>query len=193
MNKKALIPLFLTLGFAAGSASAQEIALNTNFDDINTGGYYSYINNGYAGVNWSNFYAINSGYLPGTGYQTGVVSQPNGAFDGSGSSASIDSTPGNTFYLGNAYFTAAWWNETVTAVGNFGLYSTTFAVNTAGPVNVAFNWANLTDVTFTPNGGSQFVVDNIATPIPAALWLVGSGLAGVFGFARRKAGKGIQA
>ena len=42
-------------------------------------------------------------------------------------------------------------------------------------------------------GSESFQVTATPTPIPAALWLVGSGLAGVFGFARRKAGKDTQA
>lgn len=53
-------------------------------------------------------------------------------------------------------------------------------------------WKGLSFVEFGPaNGPSRniFYIDNIVyeTPIPAAVWLFGSGLIGLIGFARRKA------
>jgi len=163
------------MSFAASSAYAQVI----NFDDLHTNTYIP-ISNGYAGLNWNNFYAINGNYMPGTGYQTGVVSSPNVAFNGSAWPATVSS--GTAFNLVSGYFTAAWNGETFTATANTGA-TLTQAINTSGPTLVSFNLNNVNSVTFTSNGGSQFALDNLsvtAVPEPEeyGMMLLGFGMVG---------------
>ena len=120
------------------------------------------IENGYAGLNWNDFYVINSGDLPGTGYETGVVTQPNAAYNGWANPASFNSA--NLFTLTSGDFTAAWYDERVTVNGvlNGVVEDTaTFNINTQSPTLETFNWSGINEVDFTSNGGSQFVLDNL--------------------------------
>ena len=74
---------FAELAEAVG-ALPNELAItgNINFDDF---GAYADIYNGYAGLNWSNFYALNgSTNHPGSGYERGATSGSNVAFNGFG-------------------------------------------------------------------------------------------------------------
>lgn len=59
-----------------------------------------------------------------------------------------------------------------------------------GDPNMASVWsvptANQYAITFGEIGGFDFVVDIAPVPVPAAVWLFGSGLLGLIGLARRK-------
>ena len=70
------------------------------------------------------------------------------------------------------------WTHVSDTLASGGTYTLQFGVQ---------NWGD-------NNLPSYLGVDNVVvtTPIPAAVYLVGSALAGVFGFSRRKAGNGIQ-
>ena len=174
MNKTRLALLFLAMSFAASSAYAQVI----NFDDLPS---FTRISNGYAGLNWSNFYAIKGTEfnLVGIPFRNGVVSPNNVAF-WSGSSVTISS--GTAFNLVSGYFTAAYSGGAFTATANTGA-TLTQAINSSTPTLVSFNWNNVNSVTFTPNGGSQFALDNLmvtAVPEPEeyGMMLLGFGMVG---------------
>ena len=182
------------VAFAALSGAAHATTLT--FDDL-VG--EQQIANGYAGLDWSNFFV-----LPGTqdgpsGYENGTVSTPNVAYNAFGNPASIsaDTSP---FSLNSGYFTAAW-NDglTVSVVGQVGgvdTYSTSFEIDTQAAVLETFNWADLSSVTFTSFGGTNhgyngtgphFALDNLtvnvtgAVPEPAtwAMMLAGFGMIGM--------------
>ena len=202
MKNTALAALFAAMSLVAGSASAQTI----NFDDLSDNGSGTSINNGYAGLNWSNFGVLNTsdfntsnGYAS-SGYSNGTVSGPNVAFNEWGFiAATISANGSQAFNLSNGYFTSAFdkglqIQATGTFVGGASL-TDTFTVNTTGSVDYSFHWNNLTSVSFSAidaaniGGPTQFALDNLnvtITPIPAAIWLALSGLASLGAFVRRR-------
>jgi hypothetical protein len=189
--KKALIiaVMLLSLGVSAAFADTQ-----TGFDDLNGNGG-SLISNPYQGLTWTNFYVVDpstAGLVP-SGYANGVVSQPNVAFNGFGSDASISSGEG-TFNFNSAWFTAAW-NDglkiDITAYnGEEQVHTITITVDTNGPQLFTFDWSGITSLTFHAYGGihndafngngTHFVMDNFNTPVavpePGTLMLLGSGI-----------------
>ena len=199
MNKTALATLFAAMSLVASTASAQLIT----FDDLADNGTGTAINYGYAGLNWDSFDVLNTTNFIAShlvnGFVNGAVSGNNVAYNDGANPATISSATG--FNLVDANFAGAW-NDGLQidaiAFSNTTFYSTTFTVNSTGPTDIVFNWNNITSVTFSSSGGTdagygpyskQFVMDNLTistTPIPAALWLVGSALAGLLGFVRRK-------
>ncbi|PZN87939.1 MAG: hypothetical protein DM484_00150 [Candidatus Methylumidiphilus alinenensis] len=73
---------------------------------------------------------------------------------------------------------------------NSGLLFASDTLGTLPQINIYGNGANnLYSFWSYVNGGYNVGSDNVtltATPIPAAIWMVGSALAGAFGFMRRK-------
>jgi len=137
------------------------------------------IQDGYANLRWDNFSPQKGSKHPLTGYANGVVSGQNVAFNGFGSPATISSD--KAFDLFSGFFAAAWHNELAVKVVASGLnrhFSTSFIVNTTGPVKHNFNWTNINSVTFSSSGGVsaglehlgdgvQFTVDNLVMALPA--------------------------
>ena len=146
MIKNILAAAFLSMGFAASSASAVVIT----FDDLGSPGTSLLpISNGYAGLSWDNFWYLDSSFYTSSGYVNGTVSPNNVAFNAFANPATISKSTG--FNLVGGYFTGAW-NDglQISAVGTPGVtYSTSFTVNTTGPTYIAFNWNNITSVSFS--------------------------------------------
>ena len=186
---------------ASSSAKAETLT----FDDLSN---YAPVPNGYGGLNWNNFNALNTvqelAYDGPNGYTNGVVSSPNVLYNVDANPASISSP--TAFTLNSGEFTAAW-NDGLqvlatalnTTTNQF--YFQTFTVNTSGPTLETFNWANINEVTFSSYGGTSagfdgsgehFALDNLsvsAVPLPAALPMFSAallGLAGLGANARRK-------
>ena len=175
---------------------------------------------GYHGFNWDNFYVIkgsqyfdpylnlNTYCIGPSGYNTGVVSKENVAFNGYGDPASVSSA--NPFTFNSVYMTAAWNNGLNVEVDGYHgatlLYQQFLVVNTYGPTLEVFNWTGVDKVLFTSTGGilqqgyfgggTNFVLDNLTvsnvTPEPATLLLLGTGLAGIGGVMRRRHRKRIE-
>jgi len=217
MNKKALIPLFLTLGFAAGSASSAIVVENSNFISSPTNF------NGFEGIGAQDNFPSNTVYSEGginveyigsaeiwTTYTPSIGGEGNYGWypNGGGQGYTAITLASNAdfqniqFLLGNGFTgnnaPAAYQlleNGTVVLTGTT---TSTYPMSYLGFSGPGFNQvdikSNYSLGPFDPTAYEAAAIDSIAvaTPIPAALWLVGSGLAGVFGFARRKAGKGIQ-
>lgn len=197
--------LLFALALLALFASQSFAGTTITFDDINTnGGCCTPIPNGYNGLNWNNFFALDATASPYSmeGYGAGLVSPPNVAFNGGGSPASI--TSGANFTLTSGYFTGAWndgLNITITGLENgTPLFNETIVVNSTSPTLETFNWAGINEVDFnsfggTPNpnyipfgSGEQFVLDNLTinggapgVPEPGTLVLFGTGLLGIAG------------
>lgn len=204
----AVMMVSLLASHAAGASTIQTL----NFDDLTPDTLGSVIANGYQGYDWNNFHAINgANYSAGSGYDTGTVSTPNVAFNGFGNDASLSRTTAFDFLGGS--FTGAW-NDglSVTLTGLLdGLqkFTTTFTVNTAGPILEALNWSNIDTVTFHSEGGTDnpalsgsgehFVMDDLkvsdvsAVPLPAALPMFGVALLGLGAVAvqRRRAAQAL--
>jgi hypothetical protein len=152
----------------ADPASAKVIT----FDDLPDNSLYNHIPNPYDGFDWSAhfLYVDGADYPYPSGYQTGVVSAPNVAFNGDGRQVSFSRrTP---FELDSFYLTAAWRDGLeVTVTGYLSgvmVDSTTLTVNTSGPTLETFNW-DVNKVVFDSFGGVsvgftgyQFVLDNLS-------------------------------
>lgn len=182
--------------FLATVASTQMVIAQgeiLTFDDLNPdslpgGSAFSDapIPNGYGGLQWNNFWVLDvpqSG-LTGEGYNTGLVSGDNVAFNAYGNSAAIS---GGSFNLNSVYLTAALADglqmEVQGFVGNTLTYDNTYTVNTTGPTLITFNYLGVDEVNFMSGGnqGDQFVMDNLSitlVPEPATFTLLGlAGLA----------------
>ena len=70
--------------------------------------------------------------------------------------------------------------------GNFIIGGFTSATGWVGGVGT-LSGDNIYSITFAGITGSELVIDIAAIPVPAAVWLFGSGLLGLAGVARRKA------
>ena len=150
--------IFLATAFGLALTSMTNAsAVVITFDDLPApaaGG--SVVPNGYSGLNWSNFYYLNGVTYGASGYQNGVVSPTNVAYNGWGSPASFfaSATP---FFLRSTYMTGAWNNGlTVTVTGSLNgvqKFSKVVVVNATGPTLVNFNWAGINQVNISTAGG----------------------------------------
>jgi hypothetical protein len=125
------------------------------FDDLGDG---SLIPNGYFGLNWNNFYALNGVTYVGnpSGYQAGVISRNNVAYNAFGSPANITSpTPFNLF---SAWVTAAW-NDNLTfevkgLVNGVLTYDQIYILSATTPQFLTFDMLGVTEVDFITSGGT---------------------------------------
>lgn len=185
--KKLAFAMMMALNIAGASAAT------ITFDELTPGTSGEAIPNGYAGFNWDNFYALDAqNFLGGaSGYGHGMVSPTNVGLNAFHNPASFSSaTP---FTLESAYVTKAWTAGITHFEGYSGaslLYSMDVNSTTTEPTFVTFNWTGLTKVVMSDGNNTQHTaIDNItvnAVPVPAAAWLLGSGLIGLVGVARRK-------
>lgn len=187
--------LFLSCGLAAATASAAAAQTTLTFDDFS--GTTELIPDGYGGFNWTNFYAINRGLYPGSGYDHGTVSGDWVAWNGSGYDADMTLEGGGTFSVFSAYLTAAWTDGLdFVATGyraGVEVFSRSLVLNTAGPQLVAFDFMNIDQMTFSSGGGggNQFAMDNLevgvgVVPEPITLTLLLPGLVGIAAARRRR-------
>jgi hypothetical protein len=151
----------------AGPASARLIT----FDDLPTNSRYEHIPNPYGGFDWSHHFLYMDGadYPYPSGYQSGVVTPPNVAFNGDGRPVFFSSRM--PFELDSFYLTAAWRDGLeVTVTGELNgvtVHSVTLTVNPSGPTLETFNW-DVNKVVFNSFGGIsvgfegyQFVLANV--------------------------------
>jgi hypothetical protein len=148
------------------------------FDDLPDTSLYNHIPNPYAGFDWSPHFLYLDGadYPYPSGYQTGVVSGPNVAFNENGLPANFSRRM--PFELDSFYLTAAWRDGlevTVTGYLNDKMVdSKTLTVSTSGPTRETFNNWDVNKVVFRSFGGTpvgftgyQFVLDNVRiSPVP---------------------------
>lgn len=181
---------------SAGQAQAGVIG----FDDLPESKIA--INNGYAGLNWHNFYYLNTStyeYNP-SGYANGTVSGSNVAYNAFANPAAVSIDSG-AFNFNSVYLTGAWNDDLDILVEGFLdgelKYSREVTVDTKNPEEFQFNFFGIDFLRFTslnsgtPAGyqgrGSHFVMDNFnyntTKSVPEPLTILGSLTAGSFGLA----------
>ena len=185
----------------AGPVNAEIIT----FDDVTVDNNQAIVSP-YDGLNWNNV-NIMPDNVEGdeTGYNNGVVSAPNTAYDASGSGRAACSAVSGNVALNSAYFTGAWGAQNVTVdgfVNGVEVDSVTFAVLETAPTLETFNWSGLTSVSWKGSGpangyAAQVVVDNISLTLSAsavpemsswAMLLAGFAALGFAGYRRKNAG-----
>jgi hypothetical protein len=177
------------------------------FDDINATGFpVAAIPDGYQGFNWTNFGVVNApAFVPVSGFDAGLISPPNVAFNGVGAPANFSSA--TAFALTSGYFTGAWNDGLNIMIEGFNGAtledSTTIVVSSTAPTLETFNWTNLTEVTFDAFGGTknvnyvgsgtEFALDNLdlngitsSVPEPSTIVLLTAGLAACVGLRVRR-------
>jgi len=158
----------------------------------------------YVGVNTR---SGNAGTNTGYNSVVALTGSQSHAFNSGGQSPTSYSWngPGNTFDLTSFVFAGAWGSQTFTFQGFLnGVLTETLsfaATTTASIVNLS--WSGIDQLTIltgtdfiqtaSGGGGLHYAIDNItynenvsAVPIPAAIWLMGSGLLGLLRFSRKK-------
>ncbi|MFB2770379.1 PEP-CTERM sorting domain-containing protein [Pelatocladus sp. BLCC-F211] len=179
----------------------QAQAVTVTFDELS--GSQNTIPNGYVGLNWENFYDLDTTSFIPSGYVNGTVSPKNVAYNGFGNPAVI-STVDDIFDFNSTYLTAAWNDDlTVLVEGYTGgisgekKYSQTVVVNTKTPTLFTFNFLEIDYLKFTSSGGNNasyngrgthFVIDNFTfnkktKAVPEPLTIFGSLTASSIGFA----------
>jgi hypothetical protein len=195
-TKSLLLTLLLSLGLS--SAISTQAAVIT-FDDLPETNIGS-IESGYNDFNWGNSYLTNVAYahkdaIPGTGFETGVVSGNYAAFNFLATTSTINTSGGELFDFNGAYLTAAWHNglniEVTGFLDNLALFTQTIVVNTQQAQWFDFDFLGINSLSLRAwggtsidpyNGGEFFVMDNFTynepTSVPESspliLFLLGS-------------------
>jgi PEP-CTERM motif len=200
--KSALAKAFMVALLFSGLPALAHGQTTLNFDSFPS---FTTIPNGYGGLNWGNFGVLNAAFDPNSGYVNGLISSPNVAFNLSGTPASFSSVA-DQFTFTSAYLTAAWNDGLNLEIQAFDdgvmLDDVNLTLNTSGPVFYNPNWSGIDTITFISTGGvhhggyvgfgTQVAMDDLTingpspTPEPPSFFLMGTGLAGLIGFVRRR-------
>lgn len=186
------IAVFFLLTLLAGSSGRAGVV---TFDDLalNTANG-SFVPNGYQGLVWSNFSAVNAILFTAVngsnGYYNGMVSASNVALNAFGAPAEIDSS--SNFNFLSAYMTGAWNSNLNIEVQGFRngtmLYDTTVVASATSPTLFGFNYLNVDRLYFSSFGGeyagfpggsaTHFAMDNFTfefIPEPSSFLLAALG------------------
>ena len=191
MVKAILVALAITSIALLGANPARATVLK--FDQLAPEGA---VPNGYGGFNWGNFQFLNGVNfdLNPSGYQAGVVSPNNVAYNADAFPAGVSINGATQFNFVGAYLTAAWNDDLSVRIQGFSIaapvYDTTVILSATTPTFYTLNFANVDEVLFTSFGGTQhfgyegtglqFAMDDFTftlVPEPSSLLLGFLGLA----------------
>lgn len=200
MQKKIAFQLLLLA--LVGALPLHSRATVITFDDITTSTEFPA---DYYGLSWTgdNHRILNTTTYSNqlSGYVAGTVSPDNVAIYRN--NATITSLSG-TFDFNGAYLTAGWHNGLdVLVEGKLGgstVFTKNLVLDTTAAVWHNFDWMGIDELTFASSGGTNaflggsgawtaidnFTINASAVPVPAAVWLFGSGLLGLVAVGRRK-------
>ncbi len=158
--------------FAVDDVSVTPICVGIDFDDMAD---LSFVTNGYEGLNWNNFRALDGVHYSGnpSGCQAGVVSTNNVVYNPNGDPASI--TNAIPFNLFSAYLTAVWNDDLQVEVKGYAganlLYDNTYTLSATNRTLINFDYLGVTKVDFSASGGTPhpgyagsgpiFAMDNV--------------------------------
>ena len=177
--KKIILGCYLLLCTSLASAAV------INFDDL-SGNPAETITDGYQGFNWTTLGSINSSEYPGSGFEAGVVSGNNSAYNMYGLDANVSLATGGSFDFIGAFFTAAWVGDYYHEISFEGwldgvlVYSVDSAIALANdsPTWIQLDWRGIDQLTIYSNlaGWDQWVMDDFTVTINAANVPESSGL-----------------
>jgi hypothetical protein len=144
-----------TVQLPAVSYGVESLTTTLTFDDLSHLGAEGAIPNGYGGLDWSNFYYVNSALIvPSSGYTHGTVSGADVAFNAYANPASVS---GHFNFVG-AYLTGAWNNGLSISVDGYNrdtlVDHETVVVNTDAPQWYEFDYTGITRLVFSSSGGT---------------------------------------
>jgi hypothetical protein len=145
---------------------------------------------GYHGFNWTNMYGYYGYFVPGTGYEHGVVSGKTMAFNGD-ATYGIGAKPGiitrdTPFILESVYVTKAWNDGTTRFLGyrdNTLLFSKDVFATTTQPTFATFGWTGIDKIVISDIDMSfQTVIDDLnfsEIPEPASGLIILTGIVAI--------------
>jgi hypothetical protein len=161
------------------------------------------IPDGFAGLDWNNFYDMNRNVLLTPGSEiplAGGVPPASGAFAYNNAGAPATFSASNTFTFSSAWLATMGASpmtlEVVGLLGGKAVDSIMLVLSSPVPTQEAFNWSGIDGVRFVPqtsansNGKLQFalseiVINSPAVPEPPSMLLLGSGVGLVISRLRR--------
>jgi len=135
------------------------------FDDLDGSGNQA-IPNGYAGLNWNNFYTYDAtndpAHLSPSGYDFSVISPNNVAFNGGANPVTVSSN--TIFNLNSVYLHSVWRDGLQVQVIGFRAGvpvpgdGQTFTLNASAttPSLITLDYVGVDSVQFIPSGGTQY-------------------------------------
>ena len=171
------------LALSLGGTAAEATVLT--FDDL--AGDHLPVPSGYGGLQWNNMWYLDGNGSPGSGYQYGIVSQSNVAYNAYANAAAASD---GLFNFVGAYLTGAWNDGLNIRIRGYNsgnlLYDQTVVASFYVPTWYTLDYNNIDQVTFdsfggipvpgTSGQGAHFAMDNFTiTPEPATLSLLALG------------------
>ena len=118
---------------------------------------YASIPTNYEGLSWSGFFISNA--TPKSGYEAGIISLPNVAYNSDGGVATIQSLrAGKTFNLISAHMAAAWSDglqvDIAGYLGSTKIYDNKYTLSATESKFINFNYQGVDKIVFSSSGGT---------------------------------------
>jgi hypothetical protein len=199
MKKLSIKQFYCAFLLSVVSSFTQAVVID--FDDL-SGDAIEQISAGYQGFNWDVIASVDKSLVPDSGFDAGVVSGSNAAYNLTALDAVISLAGEGSFDFTGAFFTAAWFGDQFHQLSFEGwldgvlLYSTAdvYALASSEPTWIQLDWAGIDQLTIYSNlaGWDYWVMDDFtatihsaSVPESSALVLMLMGLLGITLLRRR--------